>query len=111
MKGKNMKKKTSVQTDVDTGSILRDEYDFSKGVRGKHFRAMASGYTVTIRNSDGTSVVKEVMPTDRTVVLSSDVWEYFPNSDAVNSALRSLISLIPAKRHTSKKNPTDQKGK
>ena len=107
-----MKKKTSVQTDVDTGSsILRDEYDFSNGVRGKHFRAMASGYTVTIINSDGTSTVKEVLPTDRTVVLSSDVWEYFPNSDAVNSALRSLISLIPAKRHTSKKNSTAKKGK
>ena len=103
------KNKESIHTDMDTSNTMRAEYDFSGGIRGKHFRAMASGYTVTIKNSDGTTVVQEVLPTERTVVLSSDVWEYFPDSDSVNSALRSLISLIPTRRHISHKNSKAQK--
>jgi hypothetical protein len=31
--------------------------------------------------------------------LEPDVLEYFPNSESVNRALRSLIALIPNKRH------------
>jgi hypothetical protein len=41
---------------------MRSEYDFPEGVRGKHHRAMAAGYTITIHNADGTKVTKEVMP-------------------------------------------------
>jgi hypothetical protein len=32
------------------------------------------------------------------VLLDPDVSKYFPNSEAVNSALRALISLIPKKQ-------------
>lgn len=32
------------------------------------------------------------------VILEPDVYEYFPNSQAVNQALRTLISLVPEKR-------------
>jgi hypothetical protein len=34
------------------------------------------------------------------VMLEPDVREYFPDSEAVNKALRSLIMLIPQKRGT-----------
>ncbi|MBI4739131.1 hypothetical protein HY772_06250 [Candidatus Woesearchaeota archaeon] len=42
----------------DNGMIA--EYDFSNGVRGKHYRQMQRGYTITIFNSAGTTTVKRV---------------------------------------------------
>jgi hypothetical protein len=82
------------------GSEMRAEYDFTGGVRGKHFRAMQSGYTVTVRRTDGTTLVTEVMPKEGMVVLEPDVREYFPDSDSVNAALRGLVHLIPARDRT-----------
>jgi hypothetical protein len=73
------------------------EYDFTGGVRGKHYRAMQAGYTVTIHKADGTKVVKHYKPARGTVVLAPDVHKFFPNSEIVNSTLRSLITLIPNK--------------
>jgi len=73
------------------------EYDFTGGVRGKHYRAMQAGYTVTIHKADGTKVVKHYKPARGTVVLAPDVHKFFPNSEIVNSTLRSLITLIPSK--------------
>ena len=64
-------------------------------MRGKHFRAMQSGYTVTVHRADGTTLVTEVMPKEGLIVLAPDVREYFPDSDSVNAALRGLIQLIP----------------
>lgn len=61
------------------------------------YRAMQSGYTITVRQSDGTTLVKEVRPRDDAVILEPDVLEYFPDSESVNTALRSLIKLIPKK--------------
>jgi hypothetical protein len=52
---------------------LRPHYDFSGGVRGKY----------AARYAEGTNVV----------VLSPDVAEVFPNSEAVNEALRTLLRL------------------
>lgn len=52
---------------------MRPEYDFSKGVRGKHAQRYAEG-------------------TNR-VTLDPDVAELFPDSQAVNNALRSLADL------------------
>ena len=40
------------------GNDMRAEYDFTGGVRGKHYRAMQAGYTITIRKADGTAVIK-----------------------------------------------------
>ena len=62
---KNVKRK---ETDE-----LRPEYDFSKGVRGKHAN----------RYWEGTNLV----------ALAPDVAKVFKNSDAVNSALRGLIEV------------------
>ena len=49
------------------------EYDFSQGVRGKYAK----------RYAEGTNVV----------LLSPDVAKYFPNSSAVNEALRGLVEI------------------
>ena len=77
---------------------MRAEYDFKGGVRGKHHQDMQAGYTITVHKADGSTVVKEVKPQKGTVVLEPDVQSYFPDSESVNMALRSLIRLIPAQR-------------
>lgn len=76
---------------------MRCEYDFSGGVRGKRFRSMQAGYTVTVHQTDGSTVVTEVKPDEGVVVLEPDVRIYFPDSDSVNEALRGLIRLLPPK--------------
>lgn len=78
------------------------EYDFTgkNVVRGKHYRAMQKGYTVRVQNEDGTTTVQQFGPT---VTLDVDVSPYFPDSESVNKALRSLIALIPNKRLGEKK--------
>ena len=50
---------------------MRDEYDFSRGKRGKYAR----------RYAEGTNVV----------VLDPDVAKVFPNSKSVNISLRKII--------------------
>jgi hypothetical protein len=76
---------------------MRPEYDFTGGVRGKHAKAYNNGHSVTIHKTDGTSVVEHFMSENNIIVLEEDVQEYFPDSETVNRALRSLISLIPKK--------------
>ena len=91
-------RKASTKTARSSGNDMRTEYDFAGGTRGKHYRAMQAGYTITIRQSDGTTMVKEVESRTDAVVLAPDVREYFPDSESVNTALRSLIKLIPERR-------------
>ena len=52
---------------------MRDHYDFSGGVRGKYAARYAKGTNV--------------------VVLAPDVAEVFPDSIAVNEALRTLVRM------------------
>jgi len=52
---------------------MLDEYNFSKGVRGKYAK----------RYAEGTNVV----------VLSPDLAEIFPDSESVNKALRTLVKI------------------
>ena len=54
-------------------SDMRSEYDFSKGVRGKY--------------------AKKYHQNSNVVILEPDVAERFPNSEAVNQALRSLTRM------------------
>jgi ATP-dependent RNA circularization protein (DNA/RNA ligase family) len=70
---------------------MRDEYDFSKGVRGKHYKAYREGHTVIIHKSDGTKSVQFFTQIDGAVMLDPDVKIHFPDSESVNKALRSLI--------------------
>jgi len=50
-----MKKNEPITHDDDE---MLPEYDFSGGVRGKHFKVMQAGYTITIHQKDGSTVVK-----------------------------------------------------
>ena len=89
-----MKTKTSRAKDDD----MRPEYDFTGGVRGKYARELReNGYMIRVYNTDGTFTETRVLG-EKTVVLESDVSEYFPDSQAVNHALRTLLSLVPDKR-------------
>ena len=74
------------------------EYDFTQGVRGKHYRAYQRGHTVKVRKADGTTVVQHFELKEGAVLIAPDVREYFPDSNTVNQALRTLIRLIPRKR-------------
>ncbi len=91
-----MKKKTP-KLPSPPESDMRPEYDFTGGGRGKHYKALQVGYTVKIHRADGTTLVKR-FESKGAVVLAPDVQPYFPNSKAVNRALRSLIAIIPEKR-------------
>ena len=75
------------------------EYDFKgkKGIRGKYAKALKQGYSIRVTNDDGTVTVKQFVPRENAVVLEPDVKVYFPDSESVNRALRSLIELIPEK--------------
>ncbi len=77
---------------------MRAEYDFTGGVRGKHYRAMQAGYTITIHNADGTIITKDVMPKKGAVVIEPDIRIYFPDAESVNKALRCLIPILSKKR-------------
>jgi len=85
---------------------MRAEYDFSKAERGKFYRPLEKGYTVHVTKTDGTTEVKHYTLAEGTVLLAPDVLEYFPDSDSVNEALRSLIQLMdkmPAKKYRQRK--------
>jgi hypothetical protein len=58
----------------DTDLEMRDEYDFRGGVRGKY----------AARYAEGTNLVR----------LDPDVAKVFPDSAAVNNALRALVKII-----------------
>ena len=60
--------------------MVREEYDFSGSVRGKHYEAYRQGTNL--------------------VLLEPDVAKIFKDSVAVNSALRMLAKI--AQEHTSK---------
>jgi len=57
---------------------MLEEYDFSRGVRGKYAKRYAEGANV--------------------VVIDPDVAEYFPDHDSVNESLRSLVAIIKKRR-------------
>jgi hypothetical protein len=73
------------------------EYDFTDGTRGKHYQAYRNGHTVSIHHPNGTTSVQLFKLDEGAVMLDPEVREYFPDSEAVNSALRGLIALIPQK--------------
>jgi hypothetical protein len=70
-----MKKGTKKKRNRD----LLDEYDFSKGVRGKYAQRYARGSNI--------------------VALAPDVAAAFPDSDSVNEVLRTLIRIARRRRN------------
>lgn len=89
-------KKASDNAPETTADEMRPEYDFSGGVRGKYASEYLRGHTVTIHRKDGSTVVERYGPPEDAIVLAPDVKAYFPDSEAVNEALRGLIRLAPA---------------
>ena len=71
------------------------DYDFTGGIRGKHYKAYRAGHTVKIHRSDGTTEEQHVTAEPGTVELAPDVQAYFPDAESVNRALRGLIRLVP----------------
>ena len=53
---------------------MLEEYDFSKGVRGKHAK----------RYAEGTNLV----------LIDPDIAQFFPDHASINDALRSLMEII-----------------
>lgn len=92
-------KKASSELIGDEDDDMLPEYDFSGGIRGNHYRDRQAGYTVTIHKIDGSTEVKHYGPRNA-VALAPDVLKYFPNAQAVNHALRSLIALFPKRAQT-----------
>ena len=92
-------KKVKSSGSVAVKDDMLPEYDFrgKKGIRGKYYRAYRQGHTVKIYEADGTVSVQYFTLADGAVMLEPDVRAYFPNSDAVNKTLRSIIELVPAK--------------
>jgi len=62
-----------VPTNFNNQDML-EEYDFSKGIRGKYSK----------RYKEGSNVV----------VLDPEIGEFFPDSESVNQALRLLAEII-----------------
>ena len=71
---------------------MKDEYDFSGGVRGKHYRAYRAGHSVRVTKADGSVEEHYFTLEDGAVMLDPDLKTRFPDSDAVNKALRSLAA-------------------
>jgi hypothetical protein len=84
----------------DIDDAMRPEYDFSGkvGVRGKYYQGLRQGYTIKIEREDGTTLVQHVTRPEGTITLDPDVQAYFPDAEAVNTALRGLIQLLPTQR-------------
>ncbi len=70
---------------------MREEYDFSNGVRGKHYKAYREGHTVLIHKEDGKSSVHYFTQEDGAIMLDPDVKPYFPDSESVNKSLRKRL--------------------
>ncbi len=73
---------------------MRAEYDFSKAERGKFYRPLDKGYKAHVHQGDGTVIINQFTLAEGTVLLAPDVREYFPDSQSVNEALRSLIQKM-----------------
>ncbi|MEE3718218.1 hypothetical protein V2H45_15880 [Tumidithrix elongata RA019] len=81
--------------DRATAEDMLPEYDFSEGVRGKHYKAYQKGHTVKIHQPDGSVNVQHFTLEEGAIMLDPDVRKYFPDAASVNHALRTLITLFP----------------
>lgn len=61
-------------------------YDFSSGVRGKHYKKYREGVTVEILGEGAHA---------RFVALDDDLGKIFPDSKSVNNALRHIVEALP----------------
>lgn len=87
-------KQDKVERSETEDKDMRPEYDFRGAERGKHYKPLHQGYTVYVHNADGATTIQHFKLEEGTILLQPDVREYFPDSEAVNAALRSLITLM-----------------
>ena len=83
---------------------MKQEYEFSAmkgGVRGKYYEAYHKGHKVVIHKEDSTDSVQYFTLEDGAVMLEPEIRKYFPDSAAVNKALRSIIDILPEKKRIS----------
>lgn len=73
VKQQQRSEKSMSQENSELNDDIRPEYDFSKGIRGKHYEAYRKGTNV--------------------VFLDPDVSKVFRDSESVNRALRLLLKL------------------
>jgi hypothetical protein len=78
-------------SNINEDDEMLSEYDFSSGVRGKYYKAYRRGHSVTIHKQDGTTETQHFTLADGAIMLDPDVRAYFPDDEAVNQALRTLI--------------------
>ena len=112
MKEKLMKKANTNQAkSMAHNDDLLPEYDFTgkQGVRGKYYRNYQQGHTVRVYQEDGSVTVQYFTLEEGAVMLEPEIKKYFPDSESVNKALRSLIELIPGK--TAKRDASPRKKK
>lgn len=96
--------KKAVSNIISKKDDMKAEYDFPRmkgAVRGKYYKAYRAGHKVEIHHTDGTTSVQFFKLEEGAVMLEPDVRKYFPNSESVNKALRSLIEIIPSKKRIS----------
>jgi hypothetical protein len=77
---------------------MQPEYDFSGGVRGKHYHDFQRGYKVLVHKPDGTTEERDYTLPEGAIMLDPDVRAYFSDGETVNTVLRGLINLIPHER-------------
>jgi len=91
-------KKKGIDQEASADVEMRPEYDFRGATRGKAYRPLHEGYDVQVHKTDGTTMVQQFILAEGTVMLEPDVQVFFPDSESVNKALRTLITLFPASR-------------
>ena len=91
------------------------EYDFKgkKGMRGKYYLGPNQAHTVQIEHEDGTVTEQHFNSLGHPIMLDPDVFVFFPDSESVNNALRTIIALVPTKqlgeekaKYTTRKKPS-----
>jgi hypothetical protein len=76
-----MSKANYTPSQLDEDDLL-PEYDFSKGVRGKHHQAYRQGHSVTISHQDGTTTTQEFPPARMIAKLTAENHIALPQSIA-----------------------------
>ena len=56
---------------------MKPEYDFSKGVRGKHHKKMSEGFSVTVYSSEDEKLNKQIKERNQFMKIEKDVLKYF----------------------------------
>lgn len=65
---------------INNTDDMRKEYDFSQGVRGKHFREYRAGHLVQIGKADGSVEEHHFTLEEGAVMIDPDLKSRFPDS-------------------------------